>query len=89
MWWCNRWQTLAQCLTCGACVCAGHRRKHDKMCSPEIVLNPMQIDWLVHVGDAEMPADFIAKWVSAKKLARSLNDVTNQANRPEHPKEKM
>lgn len=36
---------LGQCLTCGACVCAGHRRKHDKMCSPEIVLKPMQVDW--------------------------------------------
>ena len=41
----------------------------------------------LHVGDAEMPADFLTKWVSAKKLERSLAYVTNQANRLEHPKE--
>ena len=44
---------------------------------------------LVHVGDAEMPADFLTKWVPAKKLERSLAYVTNQANRLEHPKEKQ
>jgi|AACY02.9.fsa_nt_gi hypothetical protein len=43
---------------------------------------------LVHVGDAEMPADFLTKWVPAKKLERSLKYVTNEVNRLSHPKEK-
>ena len=43
---------------------------------------------LVHVGDAEMPADFLTKWVPAKKLERSLKYVTNEVNRLRHPKEK-
>ena len=42
---------------------------------------------LVHVGDAEMPADFLTKWVSAKKLDRSLAYITNKDNRVPHPNE--
>ena len=32
---------------------------------------------LRHVEDAENPADFLTKWVSAKKLIESLEYVTN------------
>ena len=39
---------------------------------------------LVHVGDAEMPADFLTKWVSAKKLELSLDYVTNRKARLQH-----
>ena len=42
---------------------------------------------LVHVGDAEMPADFLTKWVPAKKLEKSLDYVTNRKNRLAHPME--
>ena len=42
---------------------------------------------LVHIGDAEMPADFLTKWVPAKKLERSIAYVTNSVNRLKHPNE--
>ena len=42
---------------------------------------------LVHVGDAEMPADFLTKWVPAKKLAASLDYVTNRKMRLKHENE--
>ena len=29
---------LGQCLTCGASVCARHRKKHDKTCYPELAI---------------------------------------------------
>ena len=30
-----------------------------------------------HVPDADMPADFLTKWIDNKKLDRSINYVTN------------
>ena len=32
---------------------------------------------LVHVGDSEMPADFLTKWLPAKKFNLSLDYATN------------
>ena len=37
--------------------------------------------------DTQMPADFLTKWIPAKKLERSLAYVTNSANRLKHPNE--
>ena len=35
---------------------------------------------LLRIGDADMPADFLTKWLSKKKLEASLRRATNAAN---------
>ena len=40
---------------------------------------------LVHINDPEMPADFMTKWVTAKKIKDTLFYLTNERNRVPHP----
>ena len=40
---------------------------------------------LVHIPDPEMPADFLTKWVTAKKIQKSLDYLINAGNRVPHP----
>ena len=42
---------------------------------------------VVHLPDAEMPVDFLTKWVSKKKIDASVWYLTNGANRVKHPAE--
>ena len=41
---------------------------------------------LGHVPDKENPSDFLSKWVSAQKLAQSLEFALNLRNSPAHPR---
>ena len=41
---------------------------------------PSATPFLLRIGDADMPADFLTKWLSKKKLEASLRRATNAAN---------
>ena len=40
---------------------------------------------LVHVPGAQIPADFLTKWVTKQKYYDSLNYLTNSVNKVRHP----
>ena len=40
---------------------------------------------LVHLPDPQMPADFLTKWVTAKKVNETVDYLTNVANKVPHP----
>ena len=42
---------------------------------------------LVHVPDAEMPTDFLTKWVPKQKVKASIAYLTNIWNRIRHPRD--
>ena len=42
---------------------------------------------VVHIPDAEMPVDFLTKWVTKKKVDASVAFLSNTINRVMHPEE--
>ena len=40
---------------------------------------------LVHVPGAQIPADFLTKWVTKQKYYDSLSYLTNSVNKVRHP----